>query len=232
MSTPSARLRAKIEMVLPVFWTATQRMWSREDVREIYPHYLVVMHQMVRATVPLMVCAERVCRESYAADPVAELFASYLRKHQREEHGHDRWVAEDLRTVSAGTEALLAQMPPAAIANCVGAQYYWLQHHHPISLLGHIAVLEGYPPAPTLSTRLASMTGFPREAFRTLEKHSVIDQFHSREIFALIDSLPLESSHEQAIGLSAMHTVASLLPIFDELSSAPVGRFGSPSRGR
>ena len=39
----------------------------------------------------------------------------------------------------------LRQIPSSQVATLVGAQYYWLRHYHPISLLGHMMVMEGCP---------------------------------------------------------------------------------------
>ena len=40
----------------------------------------------------------------------------------------------------------IARPPAPAVAALVGAQYYWVLHHHPVALLGYIGLLEGYPP--------------------------------------------------------------------------------------
>ena len=48
---------------------------------------------------------------------------------------------------SAATRRGAGAGPVAAnVATLVGAQYYWLRHVHPVSLLGHMAVMEGYSP--------------------------------------------------------------------------------------
>ncbi|MFJ4368341.1 iron-containing redox enzyme family protein [Streptomyces chartreusis] len=219
---PSERLRNKVGLVLPNFHSLTQQLWGSSDLRARYVAYLVLMHQMVRATVPLMQKAIEHCDMRAKSDPVAAGLALYLRVHIREERGHDEWVRSDLKLITPDADKLLASMPSPAVANIVGSQYYWMIHHHPISLLGHIAVLEGYPPSTRLADVLAKRSGLPIEAFRTLRRHAVLDQRHRDEVFATIDALPLTEKDEGILGVSALHTVAMLIPAFSGLCSAPV----------
>src|SRR5262249_18795704 len=156
-----------------------------------------------------------------AKDPVADGVAAYLRKHIHEEHGHDDWVRQDLELICPDADELLAAMPSPAVAAAVGAQYYWLAHHHPLCLLGHIAVLEGYPAPPELPKRLARRTGHPDKAFRTMHVHAVLDQRHRDELFEAIDGLPLSAKHHSMLGVSAMHTIGSLADVFEELAARP-----------
>lgn len=48
-------------------------------------------------------------------------------------------------------------------------------------------------------------TGYPREGFRTLERHSALDVKHRDELMHTIDELPLTEQLVTAIGLSALH---------------------------
>jgi hypothetical protein len=219
-------LRAKIEFALPALRGAIAGVWSAPDLTERYVDYLQTMHQMVRATVPLMAagiarCEQLVSRQP-AGDPVAEGVLAYLKKHIHEEAGHDDWVRQDLELICADADELLSAMPGAAIAEAVGAQYYWLAHHHPVCLLGHIAVLEGYPGSAELPKRLAARTGHPDKAFRTMHVHAVLDQKHRDELFEAIDALPLTARHHSVLGLSAMHTIASVAAVFESLAGRPI----------
>ncbi len=221
MSTPSDRLRAKIGLVLPAFGATTQRLWSRSDLATVYPDYLVLMHQMVRATVPLMDAAIGAVGRDHADDAVAVGLARYLRRHRGEEEGHDRWVAEDLASIVDDAAVRLAPAPGPDVASCVGSQYYWIQHHHPVALLGHIAVLEGHPPHQELASTLEHRSGLPATAFRTLRMHALIDRGHAREVFATIDSLGLRPEHEHLLGMSAFHTLSTVTSAFERLLDHP-----------
>jgi hypothetical protein len=211
-------LKAKIELALPALYGVIARVWSAPDLRLRYVDYLQTMHQMVRATVPLMAAGIARC-EQLAGDPVADGVLAYLRKHIHEENGHDDWVRQDLDLICADADELLAEMPGAEIAAAVGTQYYWLAHHHPLCLLGHIAVLEGYPGSPELPKVLARRTGHPDKAFRTMHIHAVLDQRHRDELFETIDALPLTPGHHAMLGVSALHTIGSVAAVFDGLAA-------------
>lgn len=213
----SELLRARIDLLIPRFWSLTSRLWDSPDLARLYPRYLTSLHGAIRATVPLMDAALARAELLAPADPVAEGLAAYLRKHRREERGHDTWVQEDLAALGLDTGELLGAMPGPAVADLVGAQYYWVLHHHPVCLLGHIAVLEGYPPSPGLVPALRERTGFPAEAFRTLHRHTALDVRHRDELMAAIDALPLGPEHHRMIGMSALHTLRATIALFEAL---------------
>ena len=213
-------LKSKIEFALPALRTVIARVWSSPDLTQRYVDYLQTMHQMVRATVPLMAAGITRC-EQLAGDPVADGVLAYLKKHIHEENGHDDWVRQGLELICADAGELLDVMPGPALAEAVGAQYYWLAHHHPLCLLGHIAVLEGYPGSAELPKQLARRTGHPDKAFRTMHIHAVLDQRHRDELFEAIDALPLTARHHSMLGVSAMHTIASVATVFEELADRP-----------
>jgi Iron-containing redox enzyme len=108
-------------------------------------------------------------------------------------------------------------MPSPAVASLVGAQYYWILHHHPIAFLGYVGVMEGYPPTDELVVTLVERTGFPREAFRTFSEHGELDPDHRDHLDRTLDALPLTKRHEQVIGTSAIATVARATRVLEEL---------------
>jgi hypothetical protein len=165
------------------------------------------MHMIVRSAVPLLEAAFERARCLPESDPIGEELATYLESHIEEERGHDRWLLQDLEVAGGDVAESLRTIPPPQVASFVGAQYYWVRHHHPVSLLGHIAVVEGYHPPAGFAARLQSLTGFPRQAFRAIERHERLDVHHKRDLFALIDRLALSPEHEQLIGISALHTM-------------------------
>ncbi|TDD14803.1 iron-containing redox enzyme family protein [Nonomuraea diastatica] len=217
MSSHSARLRAKIEMALPAFHGRTRRLWSSPDLKALYPEYLIMMHTLIRATVPLMETAIDQAGRLPADDPVAAGLRAYLTKHIREEQGHDDWLRQDLAALGRDPDEPLRAIPMTSVADLVGSQYYWVRHYHPVCLLGHVAVLEGYPPDPRLVDHIVDLTGFPRSAMRTLIRHAALDVRHRDELVAAIDSLPLTATHTVAMGVSALHTVQGMAAVIDDL---------------
>ena len=131
--TPSVRFRSKLELVIGPYSEACTRLVDDPRLPELWPEYLVVQHQIIRATVPLT---------RVALDRASELdepeLARYLELHVDEELGHDDTLLEDLALLGRPRKAVLEQMPSPAVASLVGAQYYWILHHHPVAFLGYV----------------------------------------------------------------------------------------------
>ncbi|MFF4248714.1 iron-containing redox enzyme family protein [Streptomyces sp. NPDC001822] len=213
----SRRLQQKIGLLMPAVDAASRRMWTHPHSDRMYVEWLKTLHGTIRATVPLMLAATEQC-VARQGDPVADMLGRYLSKHIREEYGHDQWVADDL-VVAGGTPAeLWSAVPGPAVASLVGSQYYWLRHVHPIALVGHIAVLEGNPPGPGLAADLASRTGLPEDAFRTIARHSHLDVQHRDDVLRLVDRLPLDAAQEDLLGLSALHTLRGLIEVMEAVA--------------
>jgi hypothetical protein len=213
----SARLRAKLELAYPAVQATAGRIWSSPHVRELYPAYLATMHGVVRSAVPLMEAALARCRE--LEDPVAAALVPYFEHHAPEEAGHDAWLLEDLEALGGDPAAALAAIPSARVATLVGAQYYWLRHVHPVSLLGHMAVVEGYSPDVGFAARLQELTGYPADAFRAIRRHERLDIRHKRELYAAIDALPLTREHEELMGISGLHTMQAAIDVFAQVAA-------------
>lgn len=210
-------LRLKIGFVLPALVDASERICRHPRVRELYPEYLVTSHCIIRASVPLMETARERALERADGDPIAAAVASYYEHHIPEELHHDDWLLDDLEVLGHDRSDVLARIPSPTVAELVGAQYYWLLHYHPVSLLGYIAVLEGYPPTPELVEGLVASTGYDRDAFRCVAAHAELDPGHSEELDELLDSLPLTPELAGVVGLSAMTTVELYARALDEV---------------
>lgn len=230
MGTPSKRLRAKLGLAYPALSAHAERIWSSPLVRKLYPAYLATMHTIVRSAVPLMECALEQARARSANDEVAAGLVGYLHHHIREESGHDTWLLEDLAETGADAKEPLRRIPPPQVAALVGAQYYWLRHHHPVSLLGHIAAIEGYHPPAGFANRLRDLTGYPETAFRAISRHEILDIGHKRELYELIDRLLLNREHEKMLGVSALHTIGAGIDVFVGIYEGVVG--APPSHAR
>jgi hypothetical protein len=216
-TTPSFRLRRKIDLVTPAFADACGRVLSHPRIAEVFPRYLIRTHSIIRTTVPLMEAGIARARQMAPTDPVAEGVAAYLERHVEEERHHDDWLLDDLVIMGLSRAEVLERIPTATVAALAGSQYYWALHHHPVSLLGYFAFMEGFPPTRALVEDLVARTGFPREAFRTVEEHGELDPGHRGEIDHTIDSLPLTQGHEAVLGLSAITTADLLTRSLEEV---------------
>ncbi|MFC4119989.1 iron-containing redox enzyme family protein [Nonomuraea zeae] len=217
MTTHSEELCRKIEMVMPIYAAATRRMITAPDFRAVYPEYLCTSHMLVRASVPVMRRALERCAELAPHDEVAAGLGDYLREHIPEELGHDEWVREDLAAIGGDPDEPWRRMPPPSVARVVGSQYYWINHYHPVTLLGHITVMEGYPPTLPIIEGMIELTGYPRTGFRNLLKHARLDVHHRKDLLAAIDALPLQPHHRAAMSTCALNSVVLFADVIDDL---------------
>lgn len=212
-------IRAKLALVRPRVAAAAERMWATPPPVGRYAEYLCAMHAVIRASAPLLAAAARRCDALGGDDPVAVPLGRYLRAHRAEETGHDAWLLADLAALGRDPAEPWRRVPPPEVADLVGAQCYWVEHHHPACLLGYVAVLEGTPPTPAFVDRLVATTGQPRAAFRTLDRHAALDPTHAADLWAVLDALPLPADLAAAVGLSALHTAAGVARLFDRLAA-------------
>jgi hypothetical protein len=211
------RLRGALSLVFGEAVRAGERLLGDPRIRALYPEYLMTLHGVIRASVPLMETARARALELAPGDPVAAGLAEYLGEHIDEERDHDEWLLDDLEVIGVPRAAVLGRPPSATVASAVGAQYYWILHYHPVALLGWIGLLEGYPPDPAMIDGLEARTGYPPEAFRTLRAHAELDQDHGDELFDALDALPLTEAHSTVIGLNAMWSLHLLATAIDEV---------------
>ncbi|WP_328907336.1 hypothetical protein OG230_32545 [Streptomyces sp. NBC_00234] len=217
-ATPaSLALRTKLTPTTPVLRAATAALWRPDGLRRRYPRYLAAMHPLVRASVPLLERAAERCAE--LDDPASRRLAAYYTRHAEEERDHDAWLLDDLAAVGAAPAAL----PHPVVVELAGAQYYRIEHEHPVTLLGYMAVLEGNAPGPRLADRLAEATGFPDAAFRTLREHAELDGGHLDDLHRVLDALALTPARQTAVSVSALHTANLLTRLFLSLAADPGG---------
>jgi len=212
----SAALRQKLALVTGA---STERFWTRPDLREIFPEFLFLTHCIIRASVPLMAAAARVSRERASENEIYPLLDEYLGHHVTEEASHDEWLLDDMEVLGFTRDEVLRRVPPGAVAELVGAQYYWLLHADPVALLGYIAVLEGDPPREDELEAAAINAGLPHDAFRTFISHAKLDPNHKQELDDFIDSLPLTVQQQALLAVSAINTVGGLRKVFAALSA-------------
>lgn len=157
------------------------------------------------------------CEALSSSDAVAAVMVPYLDHHIEEERNHDVWLLDDLEELGLPRHQVLARPPSLTAARLVGAQYYWIYHDHPVSLLGYMAGLEGGVASEDFIEGFITRTGIRREGVRTLLLHARIDAQHEADLDELIDNLPLTARHSAAMGVSALHTVSLLATLTQEV---------------
>ncbi|MFI5642451.1 iron-containing redox enzyme family protein [Streptomyces goshikiensis] len=216
-ATASLALRTKLTPTTTVLRAATAALWRPDGLRQRYLRYLAAMHPLVRASVPLLERAAERC--AALDDPGARSLAAYYTRHAEEERDHDTWLLEDLAAAGAGPAAV----PHPVVVELAGAQYYRIEHEHPVTLLGYMAVLEGNAPGPRLADRLAEATGLPDGAFRTVREHAELDCGHLDELHRVLDELAPTPARQTAVSVSALHTANLLTRLFLSLAADPGG---------
>jgi hypothetical protein len=202
---------------LPLFMMYHQ-LWSHPRVGELVVPFLVLMHQVIRASVPLMKAASSVAAK--AEDPLSKLLHEYLEVHIEEEKHHDLWLMEDLESAGLARSEVLALTPSTSVAAMAGSQYYWIHHHHPVALLGYIRLLEGNPPSIEHVERLQAQSGLPEATFRTYRMHGELDPHHLEEFDDMLDGLPLTQAQIKLLGTSASFSADMLANAVSEIMSA------------
>jgi hypothetical protein len=213
----SSVLRSKIALALPPLVAAQRRLDQHPDPAAAWIAFLRAGYGSIRASVPLLEAARDRARDLSPTDPLAAGLVDYLHGHAEEERGHDEWLLQDLQSVGVAPAELLSRPPSGAVAALVGAQYYWVLHYHPVCVLGYLMVIEGNPPDRRSLLDLRSRSGLPASAFRTMLKHADLDTDHAAELADLLDRLPLSPDHDEALGLSAISTIAGLTRLLQEV---------------
>jgi hypothetical protein len=85
---------------------------------------------------------------------------------------HDEWTLPDFESIGIDRAAVLASIPAGNVPALVGAQYYWILHHHPLAILGFLIMLESNAPTDDLVKDLHSRTGLPKTFFRSHQVHA------------------------------------------------------------
>lgn len=204
----SELLRFKIQLASAELAKNLDKLWDSPDVTRLFPEFLILMHQVIRASVPLMENAR--AKTMNSSDALSNNLTLYFDEHVREEEDHDEWTLQDLETAGFDRAKITSRMPSHNVAALVGSQYYWINHYHPVTLLGYIAVLEGSANGSTHIHELMERVELPSSIFRTYLMHSEVDVDHKDELYHAIDDLPLEESHISAIGMNGIYTAACL----------------------
>jgi hypothetical protein len=218
-ATHSDALWSKIHLAEGRLVSASNIFWNHPDLAEFLPGFLVQLHRVMQCGISLM----RTAREyalSLPGDPVAAHTAKYLGTHIEEEKDHDDWLLSDIESLGISPADVRRATPCAAVVSLVGAQYFWMLHVHPVTILGYLIVLEGYPPLGEQLEAIRVRTGLPETAFRCLKSHAEDDPDHIAALNRTLDLMPLTPDQEKFIALSAFHTIDAVASVFEELLDA------------
>lgn len=202
----SESLRLRIALAGEAYASAARALWRHRRLAALMPDYLFRIHTIIRASVPVMEAARDQAAARAGTDPLCAALATYLAQHVPEERHHDEWLLDDLEVLGVSRDAAWSRQPSPTVAALVGAQYYWIRHHHPCAVLGYIAVLEGTPPEEGHLAEVIARTGLPAAAFRTFIKHARLDPHHRDDLDAALDHMPIGPAHADLIATSALET--------------------------
>jgi hypothetical protein len=215
--TTSEMIHAKQRLLGRRRWEASRRLQEHPEFAELYPSFLFRSHCVARATVPLLQAAVARLEQLRGEDPAAPGLIEVLAGLAVEEEGHDEWLLQDLEVLGVSRREVLSRMPPPTIAAMVGAQYYWLAHHHPVAVVGYVFVTETAPPVKSDLEALIARTGLPRKSFRSLLAHALLDQKHGADVERALDSLPLTEAHLEALGVSLVYSTNTFATAVEEI---------------
>jgi pyrroloquinoline quinone (PQQ) biosynthesis protein C len=204
--TTSRRVRREIASAIGPFAAVCTALVDHPKLRQLWPEYLVLQHQIIRATVPLTEAALERTRTLPETDLLRAPLSGYLEEHIDEELHHDDDLLHDLESLGVSRASTLKRMPSASVATLVGGQYYWIFHFHPLAFLGFVALMEGYPPTQELIDTLMERTGYPEQAFRTFAQHAELDPGHRDHLDETLDAMPLTDRQESVLVASATTT--------------------------
>ena len=216
-ASQSEMLKYKIRLASPRLQEQLNLFWNHPRFPEIYREHLIRLYYSVSASIPLLKCALERARALSETCPVAAALVPYLSEHIVEEQDHDEWLLEDIEELGIPREKVTSQIPPTAVASLIGSQYYYIKHAHPVSVIAYLAVVEGNPPKKEALDDITLKKGIPKKALRTLYKHAELDIIHSKELWILIDDLPLVPWHTILLGVNAILVTDQIASRMEEI---------------
>jgi pyrroloquinoline quinone (PQQ) biosynthesis protein C len=152
---------------------------------ESYVAFLTEAYHHVRHTVPLlMACGARLPDR-------LDWLRSGLVEYIDEEHGHERWILDDIRASGADASAAAARRPSLPTELMVSYAYDTIARGNPVGFFGMVYVLEGTSVA--IATQAATIIrrelGLPAAAFTYLRSHGSVDQKHIGDYERIVNRL-------------------------------------------
>lgn len=226
MASHSLRLRSILSMAQPRLTSLIHDVWFHPRLRELYPEFLFATYGVTVSSAPAMRTAAELCA-SKDSGPLELWLKDYYLEHAMEEEDHGKWLLEDLNSLGISRSRVFERIPYPSVAALVGSQYYWMKHVHPIAYLGFIAVLEA-PTELQFLKEISDRSGIPWKSMSCHVRHAELDEDHIVEFDAMLDSLPLNTEHQDLITVSAISTIGYLEQVFSDVLEH-FDRIGNPA---
>ena len=209
-------LWGKIRLAEGRMFAATHMFWNHPELPRLFPAFLMQIFCIMRGGLGLMSAAlERSL--SFRGDPVATNLASYLRTHIEEEKDHDLWLLDDICSLGYHERDVLETAPCSATVNLIGAQYFWMNHIHPVAVLGYLILMEGYAPLPGQLELIRARSGAPSTAFRCLKRHADDDPAHLADLNQTLDIMELTAEQARAVAMCSFAAIEYTAAMLEEL---------------
>lgn len=185
-----------------------------------YIAFLSEAYHHVRHTVPLlMACGARVPeRLAWLQSAIVEYID--------EEHGHERWILNDIAACGADSNAVAASRPRFATELMVSYAYDTIMRRNPVGLFGMVFVLEGTSVA--IATRASEIIqqalGLPKSAFSYLRSHGSVDQKHIGDYERIVNRLDDGEDREAVV-----HAARAFFRLYGDIFRS-LPRAGAASR--
>jgi len=162
-----------------------QRALLGDVSKSDYLAFLGQAYHHVRHTVPLLMgCGYRLPNR---LDWLRAAIADYI----QEEHGHEHWILDDIRTAGGDVEAARAAPPLPATELMVAYAYDVIERRNPLGFFGMVLVLESTSVQLACKAAAAIQHGLdlPERAFRYLNSHGELDQNHIQHLTAIVNRI-------------------------------------------
>lgn len=192
MTTPSpadayARLAADTEdarrylLCAPVIGQALRG----EVTRDLYVAFLTQAYHHVKHTVPLLMAV------GSRLDDSKDWLRGELVHYIEEEHGHERWILDDIAAAGGDAEAVRRSRPHVETDAMVAYAYDVASRRNPVGFFGMVFVLEGTSVALALeaASRIQRTLALPDRAFSYLRSHGTLDQEHTEHLAGIVRRL-------------------------------------------
>jgi hypothetical protein len=214
--THSEILWGKIRLAEGRLFAATHMFWNHPELPRLFPAFLIQAFCVMRSGLALMTAAHDRSL-TMRDDAVAISLAAYLRIHIEDEKGHDLWLLDDIRSLGYDEREVIAAPPCGSVVNLIGSQYFWMNHAHPVSVMGYLILMEGYAPIPSQLDDIRVKSGAPASAFRCLKRHAEDDPSHLAELNNTLDSMSLTRDQAHAVAMCAFAAIENTAAMFEEL---------------
>lgn len=182
------------------------RIFDGTASRELYLRFLTQTYHYVKLTQKLLGEGARALKDH--PDPKRRAFGERFAHHELEEVGHERWVLDDIRALSADVAAAERAEPGAAVKGYVAMAAFLWESRHPVALMGISTLLEG------VSEKLGSGTArafkekssIPniQKALTFLEAHGEADVGHMEEARAALRRIEDEGDKQAVVVVARM----------------------------